>query len=177
MIDRASVTESVVAESLANVTLWPIATNFSLGPDVSFRGRSGSGRAAEFAASVDNDPTETSPANFAVMHKTTAFSKDVAALKLLTRRGSLVANNSGLQNTYCTKPLRCRRARRAPRAISTSSFSYVAPTPATAEAGGQSRRAQRRGPARHPFVRAHDAERFCDTGGDAIYRWRRTCAR
>ena len=39
----------------AHVSSWPIATNSSFGPDVSL-GRSGSGRAAEFAASVENDP-------------------------------------------------------------------------------------------------------------------------
>jgi hypothetical protein len=33
----------------------PIATNFSLGPDVSFRGETEVGRAAESAASVEND--------------------------------------------------------------------------------------------------------------------------
>ena len=32
-------------------------TNFSLGPDVSFWGEAELGRAAEFAASVENDPT------------------------------------------------------------------------------------------------------------------------
>jgi hypothetical protein len=32
------------------------ATNFSLGPDVSFWGEAEVGRAAEFAASVENDP-------------------------------------------------------------------------------------------------------------------------
>ena len=35
---------------------WPIATNLSLGPDVSFRGEAEVGRAAEPAASVENDP-------------------------------------------------------------------------------------------------------------------------
>jgi hypothetical protein len=44
----------------ADVALWPLATNFSLGPDVSFRGEAEVGRAADFAASVDNDPCETS---------------------------------------------------------------------------------------------------------------------
>ena len=34
----------------------PIPTNSSFGPDVSFLGRNGSGRAAEFAASVETDP-------------------------------------------------------------------------------------------------------------------------
>ena len=42
-----------------DVAYWPIATNFSLGPDVSFRGEAEMGRAAEFAASVENDPSET----------------------------------------------------------------------------------------------------------------------
>jgi hypothetical protein len=40
----------------ANVCSWPIATNFSLAPDVSFWGEADLGRAAEFAASVENDP-------------------------------------------------------------------------------------------------------------------------
>ena len=40
----------------ADVASWPIATNFSLGPDVSFWGEAEAGRAAEFAASVKNDP-------------------------------------------------------------------------------------------------------------------------
>jgi hypothetical protein len=39
---------------------WPIATNFSLGLDVSFRGEAEVGREAEPAASVENDPFETS---------------------------------------------------------------------------------------------------------------------
>jgi hypothetical protein len=34
-----------------------IATNFSLGPDVSFRGEAEVGQAAESAALVENDPT------------------------------------------------------------------------------------------------------------------------
>jgi hypothetical protein len=37
----------------------PIATSFSLGPDVSFRREAEVGRAAEFAASVENDPRRT----------------------------------------------------------------------------------------------------------------------
>ena len=32
----------------------PFATNFSLGPDVSFRSEAEVGRAAEFAASIEN---------------------------------------------------------------------------------------------------------------------------
>ena len=40
----------------ANVAFWPVATNFSLGPDVSFRGEAEVGRAAEPSASVENDP-------------------------------------------------------------------------------------------------------------------------
>ena len=43
-----------------NVSFWPIATNFSLAPDVSFWGEADLGRAAEFAASVENDPMPTS---------------------------------------------------------------------------------------------------------------------
>jgi len=43
----------------ADVASWPIATNFSLGPDVSFWGEAEAGRAAEFAASVKNDPVRT----------------------------------------------------------------------------------------------------------------------
>jgi hypothetical protein len=38
---------------------WPIATNFSLGSDVSFRGEAEVGRAAEPSAAVENDPYET----------------------------------------------------------------------------------------------------------------------
>jgi hypothetical protein len=38
----------------------PSATNFSLGPDVSFRGEAEVGQAAESAALVENDPTATS---------------------------------------------------------------------------------------------------------------------
>ena len=38
------------------VSCWPIATNFSLAPDVSFWGEAEVGRAAEFAASVEDDP-------------------------------------------------------------------------------------------------------------------------
>jgi hypothetical protein len=40
----------------SHVRVWPIATNFSLAPDVSFWGEADLGRAAEFAASVENDP-------------------------------------------------------------------------------------------------------------------------
>ena len=36
---------------------WPIAPNFSLGPDVSFRREAEVGRAAEPSASVENDPS------------------------------------------------------------------------------------------------------------------------
>ena len=42
-----------------DVAYWPFATNFSSGLDVSFRGEAEVGRAAEFAASVENDPTAT----------------------------------------------------------------------------------------------------------------------
>jgi hypothetical protein len=38
--------------ALQNDAIWPVATNFSLGPDVSFQGEAEVGRAAEFAASV-----------------------------------------------------------------------------------------------------------------------------
>ena len=38
----------------------PFATNFLLGPDVSFRGEAEVGRAAEPAASVEDDPNATS---------------------------------------------------------------------------------------------------------------------
>jgi hypothetical protein len=34
---------------------WPVATNVSLGPDVSFRGEAEVGRTAESGASVEND--------------------------------------------------------------------------------------------------------------------------
>jgi hypothetical protein len=40
-----------------DVALWPLATNFSVGPDVSFRREAEVGRPAEFAASVENDPS------------------------------------------------------------------------------------------------------------------------
>ena len=40
----------------SQVSFWPIATNFSLGPDVSFWGEPEAGRAAESAASGENDP-------------------------------------------------------------------------------------------------------------------------
>ena len=40
-------------------SLWPVATNFSLGPDVGFRGEAEVGRAAEPAASVETDPIRT----------------------------------------------------------------------------------------------------------------------
>jgi len=50
---------------------WPSATDFSLGPDVSFRGEAEVGRATESAASVESDraakltaiPAGESPAN------------------------------------------------------------------------------------------------------------------
>ena len=49
----------------ACVQNWPIATNLSLGPDVSFRGEAEVGRAAEPAASVVNDPfRQTAPLNW-----------------------------------------------------------------------------------------------------------------
>jgi hypothetical protein len=38
----------------------PSRPNFSLGPDVSFRGEAEVGRAAESAASVENDPQQKS---------------------------------------------------------------------------------------------------------------------
>ena len=41
---------------LADVACWPVATDFSLGPDVSFRGKAEVGQAAEYAASVESDP-------------------------------------------------------------------------------------------------------------------------
>jgi hypothetical protein len=44
---------------LANVGSWPIATNFTLGLDVSFRGKAEVRRAAESAASVESDPHRT----------------------------------------------------------------------------------------------------------------------
>jgi hypothetical protein len=46
--------------ALQNDAIWPVATNFSLGPDVSFQGEAEVGRAAEFAASVENDPKRKS---------------------------------------------------------------------------------------------------------------------
>jgi hypothetical protein len=47
-----------------DVGFWPIATNFPLGPDVSFWGEAEVDRAAEFAASVENDPSATSATAF-----------------------------------------------------------------------------------------------------------------
>ena len=44
---------------LLDVGFWPIATNFSLGPDVSFWGEAEVGRAEEFAAPVEIDPSLT----------------------------------------------------------------------------------------------------------------------
>ena len=41
------------------VHTWPIATNSSFGPDVSFWGEAEVGRAAAPAASVQNDPSTT----------------------------------------------------------------------------------------------------------------------
>jgi hypothetical protein len=49
---------------LLDVGFWPIATNCSLGPDVSFWGEAEVDRAAEFAASVENDPVPTSICRF-----------------------------------------------------------------------------------------------------------------
>ena len=42
-----------------NVAFWPIATKFSLGLDVSFWGEAEVDWAAEFTASVANDPRRT----------------------------------------------------------------------------------------------------------------------
>ena len=42
-----------------DVSSWPIETNFTLRPDVSFRRKAELGRAAEPAASVEDDPTAT----------------------------------------------------------------------------------------------------------------------
>jgi hypothetical protein len=44
----------------ADFCCWPVATNFTLRPDDSFRRKAEVGRAAEPAASVENDPTATS---------------------------------------------------------------------------------------------------------------------
>jgi hypothetical protein len=41
---------------MIDVAHWPFATNFSLGPDVSFRAEAEVRRAADFAASVENGP-------------------------------------------------------------------------------------------------------------------------
>ena len=46
-------------EVASDVALWPIATNSSLGLDVSLWGEAEVGRAAKFAASVENDPQAT----------------------------------------------------------------------------------------------------------------------
>jgi hypothetical protein len=42
-----------------DVSDWPVASDFSLGPDVSLRGEAEAGRAADFAASVEKDAKET----------------------------------------------------------------------------------------------------------------------
>jgi hypothetical protein len=39
-----------------HVAFWPVATNFSLGPDVSFQGVAEVSRAPAPTASVENDP-------------------------------------------------------------------------------------------------------------------------
>jgi len=41
-----------------HLRFWPFATNFSLGPDVSFRDEAEVDRAAEFAVSVANDAVD-----------------------------------------------------------------------------------------------------------------------
>jgi hypothetical protein len=48
------------AGALGDFRSWPVATNFSLGPDVGFRGEAEVGQAAEPAASVENDPQQKS---------------------------------------------------------------------------------------------------------------------
>ena len=48
-----------MARTCCHVAVWPIATNFSLGPDVSFRDEAEVDRAVEFAVSVEHDPTAT----------------------------------------------------------------------------------------------------------------------
>jgi hypothetical protein len=49
----------IVANLLHDVGDWPMAANFSLAPDVSFRGEAEVGRTAEHAGSVANDPKRT----------------------------------------------------------------------------------------------------------------------
>ena len=66
----------------AQVCLWPIATNFLLGPDVSFRGEAEVGRAAESAASVENDAVDGA-------HSTASMCQRVVALKRTTMRGAV----------------------------------------------------------------------------------------
>ena len=48
------------ASRRGDVAFWPIATNFSLGPQVRFQGEADMNRPAELAGSVKNDPTATS---------------------------------------------------------------------------------------------------------------------
>jgi hypothetical protein len=67
----------------ANGRSWAIATNFSMGPDVSFRGEAEGGRAAESAASVENDPELTlRAANYCIAKGSCAFV--LAALRKLS---------------------------------------------------------------------------------------------
>jgi hypothetical protein len=55
------------------VRSWPLATNFSLGPEVSFRDEAEVDRAAELAVSVENDPSRPSAARFAAMQNAGSF--------------------------------------------------------------------------------------------------------
>ena len=52
----SSATQLKVLRATRDVAFWPIATKFLLRPDVSFRRKAELGRAAERAASVENDP-------------------------------------------------------------------------------------------------------------------------
>ena len=60
-----------VAPAHSKVTYWPIATNFSLAPDVSFWGEAGMSRPARVAGSVETDPKPT----FAPCAKAVLFAK------------------------------------------------------------------------------------------------------
>jgi hypothetical protein len=59
-----------------------LATNFSLGPDVSFRDEAEVGRAAEFAAPSANDAVDGAPSAASMCQR-------VASLKRTTMRGAV----------------------------------------------------------------------------------------
>ena len=60
MLNGSTIALDQTGTRLCEVCFWPIATNFLLGPDVSFRGEAEMGREANPANSVENDPKATS---------------------------------------------------------------------------------------------------------------------